>query len=71
MKTAKFLFAVVLAAVLVAASCSSSSSDGSSPQPTSSVLEVELPAATVSSSAAPTSTAIPAVESQVVPFENG
>ena len=68
MKIAKFLSAVALAAVLVTASCSSSSSE-SSPQPTSSVLEVELPAATISSSAAPSSTAIPAVESQIVSFE--
>ena len=69
MKTTKFIFAAALTAALLAASCSSSSSDSSSPQPTSSVLEVELPAATISSSAAPSSTAIPAVESQIVPFE--
>ena len=69
MKTTKFIFAAALTAALLAASCSSSSSDSSSPQPTSSVLEVELPAATVSGAAAPTSTSAPAQEPQIVPFE--
>ena len=69
MKIAKFLFAVVLAAVLVAASCSSSSSDSSNLPASSSATATVQQAATVSSTAASTSTAILAVESQVVPFE--
>ena len=69
MKIAKFLSAVALAAVLVAASCSSSSSDSSNSPTSSSATATVQPAATVSSSAAPTSTTIPAVESQVVLFE--
>ena len=68
MKTTKFLFAAALAAILVAASCSSSSSD-SSPPSTSSVTAIEEPTVTVSSLTAPTSTATPADESQIVPFE--
>ena len=67
MKTAKFLSVAALTAVLVAASCSSSSD--SSPPSASSVTTIEQPAATVSSASAPTSTAIPAVEPQIVPFE--
>ena len=69
MKIAKFLFAAVLAAVLVAASCFSSSSDSSNSPTSSSATATVQQAATVSSTAASTSTAIPVVESQVVPFE--
>ena len=69
MKTTKFIFAAVLAAVLVAASCSSSSSDSSNSPASSSATATVQQSATVSSTAAPTSTAIPAVEPQIVPFE--
>ena len=69
MKIAKFLFASVLAAVLVAASCSSSSSDSSNSPTSSSATATVQPPAAVSSAAAPTTTAIPAVEPQIVLFE--
>ena len=69
MKTAKFLSAAALAAVLVAASCSSSSSDSSNSSTSSSATTSAQPTAIASSSAAPTSTAAPVEESQIVPFE--
>ena len=73
MNIAKFLFAAVLAVVLVAASCSSSGSDESSSGSTSTSQTVAVPASAVSTTTA-SSTAPETQEEEVsvvVPFTSG